>query len=181
MVSDNKEMAQVLNNFFTSIYVHEPPGNAPQVAKLQSRTVLTDLHIDCNSVKKKLLALKPNSAPGPDKISPRVLHSNAAALASIFNKSLDEGTVQLEKGKCYADFHKGDQGGPWQLPASLPDLWSLQNYGILSQRCDCRSSRTPNMASENGNKSTRIPGAPHSGAGPGQQHGCCLPGVLQGI
>jgi hypothetical protein len=125
LVSDNKEMAQVLNNFFTSVYGHEPPGNAPQVAKLPSRTVLSDLHIDSNSVKKKLLALKPNSAPGPDKISPRVLHSNAAALASIFNKSLDEGTVpdDWKKANVTPIFKKGTKGDPGNYrPVSLTSV-----------------------------------------------------------
>ena len=51
-------------------------------------------------VKKKLLALKPKSAPGPDKISPAVLHSMAEVLsgplASIFAKCLEEGVVPAD-------------------------------------------------------------------------------------
>ena len=45
--------------------------------------------------------LKPNSAPGPDKISPGFRQSNTEALApaAIFNKSLQEGTVS-DDWKC---------------------------------------------------------------------------------
>ena len=53
--------------------------------------------INRERVEKKLKALKPKSAPGPDKISRSVLHSMAdilsEPLASIFVKCQQEGVV----------------------------------------------------------------------------------------
>ena len=76
-----------------------------------------------------MLALKPNSAPGPDKISPRFLQSNAKALApalaAIFNKSLQEGTVP-DDWKCanVTPIHKkGTKSDPGNYrPVSLTSV-----------------------------------------------------------
>ena len=76
-----------------------------------------------------MLALKPNSAPGPDKISPRFLQSNAEALApalaAIFNKSLQEGTVP-DDWKCanVTPIHKkGTKSDPGNYrPVSLTSV-----------------------------------------------------------
>ena len=65
--------------------------------KLPSRIVLSDINISSEKVKKKIDELKPNSAPGPDGITPRFLKLTAnamsKALATIFNRSLQSGIV----------------------------------------------------------------------------------------
>ena len=129
LVSGNKDMAQVLNNYFTSVYSKEPPGEVPVAPKLPSTSVLSNIYISAAQVKKKLLALKPNSAPGPDKITPRFLQSNAdalaPALAHVFNKSLQEGTVpdDWRTANVTPIFKKGTKGDPGNYrPVSLTSV-----------------------------------------------------------
>ena len=63
----------------------------------EGNNILEEVVITRDKVRKKLVSLKPKSAPGPDKISPAVLHSMAdilcVPLTSIFNKCREEGVV----------------------------------------------------------------------------------------
>ena len=88
-------MAVTLNEYFLSVFSKESDGPVPSMNKLPSTSVLSDITISSFKVKKKIEELKPNSAPGPDNITPRFLKLNAeamsTALAVIFNKSLQTG------------------------------------------------------------------------------------------
>ena len=70
----------------------------------------------CGKVRKKLSELKPEPAPGPDKIRVRFLKEHAEeiqpALACIFNKSMKEGMLQTRELLA----------SPW--PAFRAGLWS---------------------------------------------------------
>ena len=79
-----------------------------------------------SEVEKKLKKLKPSSAPGPDKLWPRVLHSLADVLsfplALIFARCLSEGTVPPEwkRANITPIFKKGSKGSPGNYrPVSL--------------------------------------------------------------
>jgi hypothetical protein len=53
LVTDNEDMAKVLNGFFTSVFTTEAPGPIPPCPKLPSGSTLDDLWIDSDTVKKK--------------------------------------------------------------------------------------------------------------------------------
>ena len=97
LVSNNADMANILNKFFVSVFTREPPGPPPAPTPLPFHTPLSTITFSPYKVQKKLEALKPNSAPGPDKITPRFLKANAKSmsvpLAWLFNKSLAEGAI----------------------------------------------------------------------------------------
>ena len=129
LITDNKDMAKILNEYFTSVFSREQPGEVPPADKLQAESNLSNIVFTAEKVKKKLQALKPNSAPGPDKISPRFLKNNAEAmapaLAIIFNKSMEEGSVPCDwkLANVTPIFKKGKKGDPGNYrPVSLTSV-----------------------------------------------------------
>ena len=129
IISENKDMAKILNEYFTSVFTSEPPGEVPPVEKLPTESILDNIFFTAEQVRKKLVALKPNSAPGPDKISSRFLKNNAGAmapaLAMIFNKSMSEGSVpeDWKLANVTPIFKKGSKGDPGNYrPVSLTSV-----------------------------------------------------------
>jgi hypothetical protein len=96
MTADGREMADILNGFFSSVFTQEDLSNMPTKNR-ETNKVLTDLEIDERMVIKKIDKLKKDSAPGPDNIHPRLLkelkYQVAGPLVKIFKKSLDMGVV----------------------------------------------------------------------------------------
>ena len=95
--SDSTEMAGILNNFFSSVFVKEDKTNIPSpVAKPVPNTLDVVIFTD-KSVKEAIKKLKPNSAPGPDGLTSRLFiearDQICIPLAILFNKSLMYGTV----------------------------------------------------------------------------------------
>ena len=128
VVSDGKDMANALNNFFSSVFTKEHPGPVPQAERIQSESVLTDVKFSCETVKKKLAALR-NGASGPDGITPKFLkeYANelAPALTMIFNKSMCEGLVPEDwrVANVTPIFKKGSKGDPGNYrPVSLTSV-----------------------------------------------------------
>ena len=100
LVTKNDEMANILNKFFVSVFTKEPPGTPPAPEPLAYQEPLLDIAFTPSKVKRKLEALRPNSAPGPDKITPRFLKlsldSMSAALSLLFNMSMVEGAIPAD-------------------------------------------------------------------------------------
>jgi hypothetical protein len=118
-------MAKVLNGFFTSVFTQEAPGPVPPCPKLPSNSSLDDMWIDSDTVKKKILKLK----PGPDKMTSQFLIMNADALAPalsmIFNDSLQSGVVPKDwkLANVTPIFKKGSKGNPGNYrPVSLTSI-----------------------------------------------------------
>ena len=67
-------MAEQLNIFFCSVFTNEDCSNLPEAENLYNGDdPLVDTDITEEKVRVKLERLKPNSAPGPDKLWPWVL------------------------------------------------------------------------------------------------------------
>ena len=101
LVTDNVEQANILNSWYCSVFTREDTGHVPEAVDVyEGNSPLEEIVINREKVEKKLKALKPKSAPGPDSISPAVLHSMAdilsEPLASIFAKCQQEGVVPAD-------------------------------------------------------------------------------------
>ena len=81
MVTDDKEMAELLNSAFCSFFTSEDTSNLPQAEQLFQGQPLTSIVYSEAKVKKKLKNLKPSAAPGPGKVWTRILHKFADILA----------------------------------------------------------------------------------------------------
>ena len=81
-VTDDKLMAEQLNLFFCSVFTQEDCTNIPEAETLFSgEEPLENVDITEEKVRIKLERLKPNSAPGPDKLWPSVLQNLSGILA----------------------------------------------------------------------------------------------------
>ena len=117
----------MLNEFFSSVFTDEDTSNLPQVEELfQGTEPLVTVEFSPGKVEKKLNQLKPSSAPGPDKLWPRVLHSLADGLsyplALIYTRCLSEGTVPPEwkRANITPIYKKGSKGSSGNYrPVSL--------------------------------------------------------------
>ena len=97
-VTSDEDMAEMLNEFFSSVFTDEDLTNVPTPEqKYHGNFPLHNVEITVEKVKSKIDSLRMGAAPGPDGITPRLLRSIsdsiAVPLATIFKRSLDEGVV----------------------------------------------------------------------------------------
>ena len=99
-VTDEADMAGILNDFFASVFTEEDSENIPEPRQTfdpGGGDPLTDINFTSEMVKKKILNVRKASAPGPDNVTPRLLHETvdviSVPLAIIFSKSFREGVV----------------------------------------------------------------------------------------
>jgi hypothetical protein len=127
LVADSGRMAEMLNSFFCSVFTREDLSHLPAAEELfEGDDKLETVCITSAKVVSKLKKLKPCSAPGPDRIWPRVLHSLADVLgpplAVIYTRCLEEGSVPPEwkRANVTPIFKKGSKGSPGNYrPVSL--------------------------------------------------------------
>ncbi|VDI34571.1 Hypothetical predicted protein [Mytilus galloprovincialis] len=97
---DDKEKAEILSEYFASVFTQEPDGEIPVPNSINIANELTELKINKDMIMKHLKKLKIDKSPGPDKLHPRLLRetmeSIAEPLSLIFNQSLNEKTVPKE-------------------------------------------------------------------------------------
>ena len=115
LTSSDGETAELLKQQFSSVFTRENIATIPDPEEIftgsaedrLSRIVVTE-----EGVERKLAALKPCKAPGPDLIHPRVLKEFSRELAPglqrLYRKSLDEGVVPQEwRSANVIPLHKG--------------------------------------------------------------------------
>ena len=96
VVSDDTEMANILNRFFSSVFTVENE-NLPEKERSEVPEMLVEVSFPENTILKKIHSLKTASACGPDKIGSRILQEAAdvlcAPLSVVFTRSIQEGIV----------------------------------------------------------------------------------------
>ena len=100
LVGDNKNMAEILNTFFQSVFIREDISSLPSINSMSTRLENETLKIDEineNDVVRYLINLDPNKSTGADLVSSRLLRECQEELVlplkMLFNKSLQEGVV----------------------------------------------------------------------------------------
>ena len=97
MTKNDSEKAEVLGNYFSSVFVKEP--NWSWILNEQSHENNLKVEISKEAIKKKLQELNVNKSPGPDLMHPRVIKEISSVIIEplhlIFNASLKLGKVPV--------------------------------------------------------------------------------------
>ena len=76
MVTDSKEMAEMLNDQYCSVFTREGVER-PEVEQLfRGEDGLKDMQLQAGKVEKKLKQLKPSAAPGSDRVVSHLRQTN---------------------------------------------------------------------------------------------------------
>ncbi len=74
IVNEDTEMANILNDFFASVFTDEDLGDIKLfAARHNDNTYLNSIHITERDILEAVNNINVNKTPGPDKISPRIL------------------------------------------------------------------------------------------------------------
>jgi hypothetical protein len=128
MTTNAREMANILNEFFSSVFIQEDLSNLPTKDR-ETNKIISDVIVSERLIVKKIDKLKKDSASGPDNIHPRILkelrNNVAYPLAKIYRQSLDSGEVPQDwkKAKVVPIFKKGTKSDPGNYrPVSLTSV-----------------------------------------------------------
>ena len=86
LTSNNKEKAEVLNNFFSSVFTRENSEKVPEIPDRQFESSLDNVTIIPEEVLKKLYNLNPSKAAGPDGLHSKFLQVPLYFFAPNFGK-----------------------------------------------------------------------------------------------
>ena len=115
LTTSDKEKAEVLGQFFSSVFTTEPDGDIPQIPTINLSNKMEVLVIREENVKEILSGLNSGKSCGPDGIHPRLLQELSdilcTPLTKLFNKSLSLGKLPSEwkEGRISAIFKKGSR------------------------------------------------------------------------
>jgi hypothetical protein len=129
VLTEEKDMAEELNKFFSSVFTREDLTNIPEPEKEQVQSRMKEIRVSKGEIKKKIQKLRKEAAAGPDGIKPRLLQqledSILLPLEMLFNRSLETGEIPQEwrTAKVTPIFKKGAKGDPGNYrPVSLTSV-----------------------------------------------------------
>ena len=136
--TNEKEKANLLNDFFSSVFTREDLTNMPEFERRKVTFEMENLTITENMVTKKLKGLNPNKAGGMDGISPRVLIETADTMNTpvtlLLNKTLTEGQLpqRWKDAMVTPLFKKGKKSAPGNYrPVSLTSVLCKVSESII--------------------------------------------------
>ena len=97
MICEDKEKADLLKNFFASVFVNEPTGPLPVFDVRYHGVPVTQIKTDSEMLKKLLKNMNISKSMGPDGCHPRLFRETAdiisTPLETVFDKTFNEGKV----------------------------------------------------------------------------------------
>ena len=140
----NREMSEVLNNYFLSVFTQEDLTYIPdalQVYRGGAENSLTGIRINKEDVLKEIDRLSSTKSPGVDLVYPRVLKECrdivSGDLTEIFNKSVSTGEVPSlwRQANVVPIFKKGDRSEKSNYrPISLTSVIGKMLESIIAKR-----------------------------------------------
>ena len=126
---NDKDKAEILANFFSSVFTQENMENMPTVTMSKSNGGLESYEIGVEDVRKKLSILNPNKSPGSDNLHPSILREMKNVLdkplTMLYQETLTTGMIpdDWKHAKVTAIFKKGEKKKPNNYrPVSLTSI-----------------------------------------------------------
>jgi hypothetical protein len=140
LVSGNKEMASILNDFFSSVFTKEDKNILPHKEK-ETNVQISEVTVTREQIIKKIDILRSDSAPGPDGIHPCLLketkHEISEPLQTIFEQSLQSGEIPSDwkVAVVTAIYKKGPKSEPGNYrPVSLTSVPCKLIEGLVKDK-----------------------------------------------
>ena len=139
IVTDERETADILNDYFASVFTVEEDREEATPYQMTVAAQLFLVDITEEDVMRVIDKLKICKSPGPDKIYPRILKEIKEAICKplcvIFNLSLRTGKVVSELANVTPLFKKGDKSNPGNYrPISLTSVVCKLMKSILRDK-----------------------------------------------
>ena len=97
LVYSDEDKANILNDFFASVFIRENTRDIPDFDKRYNGMPVTEINVTKDKVLKDLKSLNVSKSMGPDGCHPRILKETAEIihepLYEIFKKSFEEGEI----------------------------------------------------------------------------------------
>jgi len=129
LITGDKEIADELNSFFSSVFTREDLQNVPDPEMEVIGEPMAPLKFTQQMIRSKINKLRKEAAPGPDGITPGLLQNLREAvllpLEIIFNMSMEKGESPEEwrTANVTPIFKKGTKGDPGNYrPVSLTSV-----------------------------------------------------------
>ena len=123
------DKANILNDYFVSVFTNEDTNNIPEVELYEELQSLENINFGVNEVQEQLNKLNIYKSTGPDDLHPRILKNLSeiisCPLTEIFNKSMSTGCIPADwkKANITAIFKKGNRQEPGNYrPISLTSV-----------------------------------------------------------